>query len=188
MPTYRQKPAVQLCTCVCSTAMWTRQCSLFKVVLSFTACGKRYVSRKFFMSALIFGFVQPKKWVAFWESKEEQVLALDMVENQVDLDRILSAVSRQQQHAPARRCCMECKAALRSFSRTVHCGHCARLLCKKCASSCRREDFFPKYCKVTEPSWACSACERILISQKEGMSIAATHPTSSYGEEDCYSC
>lgn len=113
-----------------------------------------------------------------------------MVVNPSDVPRLLSAVSVRQNPAPSRKRCMECKTTLRSFSRTVHCGHCGRLLCTKCSGSCLQPDLFPKRFKLTEPTWACSICEKVLMTQKDVMS-SETHPTSSYGdddEDDCYSC
>ena len=127
---------------------------------------------------------KPKRWPAFWKEVETSgVLALDMVEDETDLRRILSAITAPHQLAPTRSCCMQCKEVLNTFSRAVHCRYCSRLTCKDCSNSCLPAENFPKNFNVSEPSWVCSVCEKILTAGKDVMSDA-THPTSSYGEEE----
>lgn len=127
---------------------------------------------------------QPKRWPAFWKKTETSgVLALDMVEDENDLRRILSAITSPHQLAPTRSCCMQCKTVLNTFSRAIHCRNCSRLTCKECSSHCLPAEYFPKNFKVSEPSFACSVCEKILTGRKENMS-SSTQPTSSYGEDD----
>jgi hypothetical protein len=41
---------------------------------------------------------------------------------------------------------------------------------------------FPKSFEVTEASWVCTICEKILAARKEDMS--GTQPTKSYGDDD----
>lgn len=140
---------------------------------------------------------KPKRWPAFWDHVESSgVLALDMVEKQDDLRRILSVITTSHQFAPSRSHCMQCKTTLSTFSRAHHCRNCSRLTCKDCSKACLPPEYFPKNFKVSEPSWACTVCEKILTARKEVLSDT-TRPTSSYGEggddddeddEDRYSC
>lgn len=131
---------------------------------------------------------QPKRWPAFWkDTGSSDVLALDMVENENDLRRILAAITVPHKVAPTRCRCMQCNAILRTRSRSVHCRHCSRITCGACLSSCLPPEYFLKSFKVSEPSWACTVCEKILTARKEVMSNG-THPTSSYGEDDDDRC
>jgi len=139
---------------------------------------------------------KPKRWPAFWKHIEPSgVLALDMVEDPNDLRRILSAITTPHQFAPSRSCCMHCKTTLSASKRAHHCRNCSRLTCKECSSSCLPPNYFPKSFNISEPSWACTVCEKILTARKEVQSDT-TKPTSSYGDEeedddddeDRYSC
>ena len=128
--------------------------------------------------------------MSFWEDMgSSEVLALDMVEDENDLRRILTAVSRQQKWAPTRSWCMHCKSVLGTYARALHCRHCSRLICGNCARSCMPPEDFPKSMEVKEPSWVCLVCEKILTARREETS-SGTHPTSSYGDddEDRFSC
>lgn len=119
-----------------------------------------------------------------------RVIALDMIDESNDLYRILSAITTQHKLPPNRSWCMHCKKIFSNNTRCIHCKHCSRLTCEECIHSCLPPEYFPKNFKLTESSWACIVCERILTSQKEVLSNV-THPVSSYGEyddEDRFSC
>lgn len=127
---------------------------------------------------------KPKRWASFWNDHgSENVLALDMVDDSDSLYRIISAINHSQKWAPARSWCMNCEAVLGTFTRALHCRNCSRLICEKCSSSCLPAEDFPKSFHVTEASWVCGICEKILLSRKEEVS-QTTQPTSSYGEEE----
>jgi len=108
------------------------------------------------------------------------VLALDMVEDEHDLYRILSAITKPSKWAPTRSWCMQCKSVLGSYARAMHCRHCSRLVCGSCASSCLPTDYFPKSFGVKEPSWVCSLCEKILMARQEDTSNGTPPTASSY--------
>ena len=127
---------------------------------------------------------QPKRWQAFWDDKAvPEVLALDMVTDPSDLYRIISAISCSHTWAPARSWCMNCKSALGTKTRALHCKHCSRLICGKCSSNCLPPSFFPKFLNIHEAAWVCNVCEAVLKSRRDEISTA-TQPTSSYGEDD----
>lgn len=134
---------------------------------------------------------QPKRWQAFWEDNgTAEVLALDMVTDPFDLYRIISAISCSHTWAPARSWCMNCRSTLGTKTRALHCKHCSRLICGKCASNCLPPHLFPKFLNIQQASWACTVCEKILVSRKDEI-CSATQPSSSYGEdegENLFSC
>jgi hypothetical protein len=134
---------------------------------------------------------QPKRWEAFWDDMgASEVLALDMVENNSDMQRILSVINRPQRPAPARSWCMNCKATLGgTHARALHCGGCGRLICGTCAPCCLPAEDFPKCFEYTKSAFVCVICERILSARKDD-NCSGTQPTSSYGEdeEDRFSC
>lgn len=126
---------------------------------------------------------QPKRWPSFWKDMgSSRVVALDMVEDTKDLYRLLSAITVPNTLAPNRSWCMHCKKGL-SRKRGFHCRRCSRLTCDACSNACLSPEYYPEHFKVTEASWTCTVCERILTGQKE-VSSAATHPLSSYGDDD----
>jgi hypothetical protein len=171
--------------------------------------------RHLFLDRMFFFIKQPKRWLAFWETKHDAskdggVLALDMVENEPDLYGILGAITTSHQLAPTRTYCMHCKCSLRSSTHrsktaattttAVHCRHCSRFVCSKCCHVCLPNDYFVKSMRSMESSslWTCIVCEKILTSRREVMSNG-TQPTTttsivSYGniffddDEDRYSC
>lgn len=111
------------------------------------------------------------------------VLALDMVEDETDLHRILSAITKPSKWAPARTWCMQCQSALGTFARAMHCRHCSRLICGSCASCCLPPHYFPKSFKVQEPSWVCCLCEKILLGRKDDNSHGTPPTATSYGDD-----
>lgn len=128
--------------------------------------------------------LQPKRWGSFWEDMgSTDVLALDMVEDEHDLYRLLAAISKPSKWAPTRTWCMHCKSVLGSYARAMHCRHCSRLVCGSCASSCLPSDYFPKSFGVKEPSWVCSVCEKILMARQEDTSNGTPPTTSSFGDD-----
>jgi hypothetical protein len=133
---------------------------------------------------------QPTRWVSFWDDMgASEILALDMVEEESSLHRILSAVTRPVKWAPSRSWCMHCKNVLGTYSRALHCGNCSRLVCGNCAPSCLPAEDFPKSFEATQASWVCTVCEKILAARREDMS-SGTQPLSSYedDEDDRFSC
>jgi hypothetical protein len=118
------------------------------------------------------------------------VLALDMVEERHDLYRILSSITCPHKLAPARSWCMHCRNTVGKHVRALHCRHCSRLICDVCASTCLPPEYFPKNFQITDASWVCILCEKILINRKDEVGSGRTLPTSSYGEEDddLYAC
>lgn len=127
---------------------------------------------------------KPRKWPTFWNDMgSQEVLALDMVEDDDDLHRILSAINRPLvKFAPSRPWCMQCKSNLDTYSRALHCRHCGRLVCSSCSSNCLPAGYFPKCFEITEPVWVCTVCENILTS-RTGDPMMNTPPTSSYDDE-----
>jgi len=131
------------------------------------------------------GWKKPNKWPAFWNDMGDssEVLALDMVEDERNLNRILSAITKPSKWAPARSWCMQCKSRLGSFARALHCRHCSRLICSGCASSCLPTDYFPKAFDVKEPSWVCGLCEKILLTRKDDGSNGTPVTAASFGTD-----
>ena len=127
---------------------------------------------------------QPTKWPSFWQDMgSTEVLALDMVENQSELFRMVSAITKPSSWAPARAWCMGCKSLLGSYARAIHCHFCRRLLCRACASTCLPSHYFPKQFGVKEPSWVCGVCEKVLVARKEETSNATPPTAASYGDD-----
>lgn len=112
-----------------------------------------------------------------------EVLALDMVENENDLLRLVSAITKPSGWAPPRAWCMGCKSSLSSFARAVHCHFCRRLLCRACAITCLPSHYFPKAFGVREPSWVCRVCEKVLVARKEETSNGTPPTATSYGDD-----
>jgi IBR domain, a half RING-finger domain len=111
-----------------------------------------------------------------------RVVALDMVEDSSNLQRILAAITIPNVLAPNRPWCMNCKTVLRK-SRGVHCRHCSRLTCFSCSHSFLPVEYFPEHFKVLEPSSVCAVCEIVLTSKKEVMT-SITYPTTVFSEDD----
>jgi hypothetical protein len=112
------------------------------------------------------------------------VLALDMVMNDHSTHRIMAAITKQPQPAPWRPWCMQCKAAIGSDARAIHCGHCGRHTCRSCCRSTLSPDYFPKFFVLEGPTAVCMVCEKILLARKEDNS-SSTQPLSvSIGDED----
>lgn len=127
---------------------------------------------------------QPVKWPTFWHDMgSSEVLALDMIGNENDLYRLVSAITKPSTWAPPREWCMGCKSSLGSFARAIHCHHCRRLLCRSCASTCLPSHYFPKEFGVREPSWVCRVCEKFLVARKEESSNATPPTATSYGDD-----
>jgi hypothetical protein len=118
------------------------------------------------------------------------VLSLDMVEDKHDLYRILSAITAPHKPAPARPWCMHCKNVVGKHVHALHCRHCSRLVCDICVSCCLPPEYFPKSFQISDPSWVCTVCEKILVNRKDEVASGRTMPSSSYGDEDedLYAC
>lgn len=112
-----------------------------------------------------------------------EVLALDMVDDEHTLHRILAAINRPQKWAPSRPWCMQCRAMLGSFAQALHCRHCGRLICGACAPRVLAPQFFPKSFEIYESSWVCVVCDRILVGRKEESS-SMTQPSTSFHDDD----
>jgi len=131
-----------------------------------------------------FALPQPSRWPVHWKDMgTNEVLALDMVEDEHELRHLLSALARPQQCAPTRPWCMHCKSTLGTHSRAVHCKHCSRLVCGKCATSCLPPKYFPKVFDVLGPCWVCSVCEIVLLSRLDDAATSDTDPSSNEGND-----
>ncbi len=136
-------------------------------------------------SQVVFVTMKPKRWNCFWkDTGEQEVLALDMLQEDHSLHRILSAINRPLKWAPTRSWCMHCKGVLGTHTRALHCRHCSRLVCGDCSTCCLPSEYFPKSFGVNEPSWVCSSCENILRGRKEDLSNETQPASSSYGDDD----
>jgi hypothetical protein len=111
------------------------------------------------------------------------VLALDMVQDDHSLHRILAAITGPPKCAPARTWCMHCRSPLGSFARALHCRHCGRHICSACSRCTLTPDLFPKSFEIYEASWVCIVCEKILVARKEDNS-SSTNPISSLDDDD----
>lgn len=127
--------------------------------------------------------LQPKKWPSFWREIGSDVLALDMLEDEEDQIRVLSAITKPLKWAPTRSWCMSCKSVLGTFARAMHCRHCSRLICGVCSSSCLPAVYFPKSFDVKEPTWVCGVCEKILTGRREDASQGTPPTALSFGDE-----
>jgi hypothetical protein len=137
------------------------------------------------------------------------VLALDMIVQESDLYRIISAITMPSTMvAPIRTYCMNCKGMTGTTTTTttrhhpslpkltmIHCRHCSRSVCTNCCKVRLPVDYFGKNFRIdplrngmTAPPlplllWPCCViCEKILTSRREMMS-QSTQPTTttSYG-------
>jgi hypothetical protein len=129
--------------------------------------------------------LQPKKWTSFWhDNGANEVLSIDMVVENHDLHRILSALTKPPRLAPKRDWCMQCKRIIGTHTRALHCGHCGRLVCNACSNSCLPPEYFPQNFETREPSWVCIICEHVLATRKEENSCETlpTQGTSSYSD------
>lgn len=122
--------------------------------------------------------------MTFWEDTgTAEILALDMVEDEHDLHRLLAAISKPQKWAPSRSRCMQCKATLGTFARAIHCRHCGRMVCGACSHRSLAAHFFPKSFELNDSAWVCLVCEKILVSRRED-EFSDTQPATSYLEDD----
>ena len=129
--------------------------------------------------------MKPARWTSFWyDHGSNCVLPIDMVVEDHDLHRILSALPKAPRGALARDWCMQCKQSLGSTARAVHCSHCSRLVCHSCTSSCLPPEYFPKTFEIRDATHVCVVCEQILTTRKDDNSFGTvlTQPVSSYSD------
>lgn len=114
---------------------------------------------------------KPARWEVHWQDygSSNEVYALDMIENRETMHRILSSITCEQQFAPPRPNCMQCKRKIAAFGKK-NCFHCGSLVCARCSPQKLEPSFFPPYCHAlvgAEDSRVCNICEEILTSRKE---------------------
>jgi len=146
-----------------------------------TDCALQLINRG---AELHHSWKKPPRWTAFWDDiGSSETLPFDMVQDESTMFRLLAAITHPTPLAPKRSRCMNCKAHLGPFTKTVHCSHCGRHVCGACTRTSLAPDFFPKTFGLNEPSVVCVACEKILVTRKEDNSTG-TQPISSVGGED----
>mmetsp|Transcript_42425 Transcript_42425/g.102663 ORF Transcript_42425/g.102663 Transcript_42425/m.102663 type:complete len:1772 (+) Transcript_42425:209-5524(+) len=127
---------------------------------------------------------KPPRWTSFWDDMGSLVtLPFDMVQDENTLYRLLATITHPTPLAPKRSRCMNCRAHLGPFGKTIHCGHCGRHVCGACTRTSLAPEFFPKTFDLHDPSAVCLVCEKILVARKEDNSTG-TQPISSVGDED----
>ena len=109
---------------------------------------------------------KPPSWKMFWaDAGLPDVLCTDMITNQGDLRRVLSAISIKQTTPPARPTCMRCLNAFGPFGKKYCCGHCSSLVCRRCSSANLDASELPAFCRNTDTKMTCNLCEDIILSR-----------------------
>ena len=109
---------------------------------------------------------KPASWKVFWaETGLPDVFCTDMITNQGDLRRILSAISTKQLSPSVRPTCMRCMNSFGSFGKKYYCGHCSSLVCRSCSSANLDASELPAFCRNTDSMMTCNLCEDILLSR-----------------------
>lgn len=116
---------------------------------------------------------KPSRWQKFWKghSSSNEVYCLDMIDDLSIMRQLFGSIKCEQQLAPSRSNCMQCKRKLIGFGKK-NCHHCGSTVCGSCADQKLESDFFPSYCqRVKEsgnPARVCDLCNDILIERKHG--------------------
>jgi len=109
---------------------------------------------------------KPPSWKVFWaETGLPDLSCTDMITNQGDLRRILSAISTKQILPPVRPACMRCLNSFGAFGKKYYCGHCSSLVCRSCSTANLDASELPAFCRNTDSMMTCNLCEDIILSR-----------------------
>ncbi len=137
---------------------------------------------------LHFPWEKPARWQAHWiehGSTNNQVYALEMIEDEEIRFALISAIKSKQNKAPLRSNCMHCKRKIGRFVKSKNCEHCGSLVCGSCAPNTLDNSFFPAYCDIKESEGsACQICEALLISRKRDENIMGREIMAIHGRQE----